>query len=1477
MNRRSSYLATGRWLGSCAVWFVVLAAGRAGWAQAQQQSFHPVSSYTAETLLRNASNHVRDGQWSEALDLYERVITQFGDAVAEVPKNDPAADPTGASKLYVDARLHCQRRLAALPAEALALYRRRVDSRAERMFRQAAAKRDSALLQRISAEMFCSSWGDDALDLQGDLAFQRGEFGEALAAYRQLLPDRAGQSLGLTYPDPEVDLARVAAKKLLCRAALGSEVPTEADLAAFAKAYPNAAGAFAGREGALVDSLKAALSADRLSVPALPEDRWPTYGGSPARTAVAAGPIDVGSFQWKVKLDPAPALRSAPINMMRFSTATSTTALSADQQLAYFPIVVGDQVVVCDDSKITSFFLNKRGESAEGPTLKELVAWDQKLGGGSQAPSATRTTTGIPRYTLTASADRVFARLGGSGRSGSGGVSTLVAVRSNREIEGKLIWKRSASDLTLPRPKGEGNRVAAYEGSPVADSRNVYIGLTESGVEIGTYVACLDAETGATKWIRYLGNSTSGFDNNQNMGFGQLPSVEVGNRLLSLDGRTLYYQTNLGALAALDADSGALRWLATYPTRERGGMTPSPLRDGNPAVVHEGLVFIAPDDALPLFAFDAATGRLVWQTSRDVSKVSYLLGVARGKLFATGDCVFSIEARTGKVLQCWPETGGVKGYGRGLLAGNAVYWPTETTIYVLDQKTGTPSGDQEPIRLQQDYGIGGGNLAIGDGYLIVAQRDWLVVFAQNRRVIEHYKELIVQQPERALNYYQLAKVAEATGQDEIALAHFEETARRAKAAETLEGQSLVELARQRQHQLLVKLAKSSAKSKNYDVAIARLEAAVKVAPTARERIAGRLALAEAQADARREQAAVDTLQELLADPKLREQLVAADERRTVRADLLVSDRLEAILQAGGRELYAEFDRKAAELLKLGQSQREPRFLEEVGRSYPVALVAPEALLALARLHEGDRPDEAARVYKRLLAIAPNDSYRARAIWGLARAYEARKLWWAARESYVRAQARFAPVRIEWNGEEATLGSLAAERLGRPPFDRMGGERGGGEPVLAPPLVRRWSQRTAEPVRPLAIDGQLPNAAAPRILLVQGTKVYTLDPEKGQEGWSRDLGDSPAWAGYLADKLIVATAGKLVALAASDGRTAWSFPQDGGAFSDATDVNPFARIDALEGKAEDRPRSRAGLAIREARVAGGRVLVLRGERELLALDGDTGEVDWTFAPPAGQINSRMGVGIQRLLLQVVGPNTAVVLDLETGRRREYPLGGEGEPWAHDPFPVDDDRVVLTLGSESVGLFDTAQGALGWIDREKPVFPRTTPPRPLGDSGRLLVLYAGSVLVRLDPATGARLWSKPLGIEDISDWPRAFAWDHSRLYAAGLDAGGPTISAIDLKSGERVWTQPLTGPKTPFAVALTESYVVSYPTPRRGPTPALDSWALCLFRRDTGRLVQRVSIAEPVADVEVRLAAGSALIATQGGVWSLAAMDADSPAR
>jgi outer membrane protein assembly factor BamB/tetratricopeptide (TPR) repeat protein len=1452
--------------------------------------FYPDDSDTADALLRNAASHARDGQWAEAVEIYQRVIEQYGEKVVKLGKDDPAADPSGESVLFVDLRRFCQRRLAALPPEARKLYRSRVDSQAERWFQEGTRQRDRSLLRRVVEETFCSSRGDDALDLLGDLAFQDGRFGEALLMYRQLVPDQPDDRSGLVHPDPSVDLARVAAKKLLCRAALGENPPDPAALEAFATAYPNSDGTLAGRKGPYLESLKQALASDHLAPPAQPDSRWPTFAGSPTRTKVVPGSIDVGSLQWQIDLMPVPATRNFPPTRRMGSFPSSP--IPAERLLAYHPIVLRDQVILCDETRVVAYNLNDRPTSASS-TIKEV--WRHDDDPDASTPQAARAFANVPRYTLTAFGDRIYARLGpavvpyfGMGRMGMGmgmggaraGAAQSAIVALDRSSEGKMLWKRAAAEINFPRRPEGSNRNAAFEGTPVADARSVYVAMTDRREQTTTYVVCLDAETGATRWVRYLGASSSDAENimgfGMGMGFGPGYPSELGHRLLSLDGPMLYYQTNLGAVVALDAETGAIHWVATYPRIERAeGQARE--RDLNPAIIHEGLVIAAPDDSSSVYAFRAGTGRLVWKSDplpNDV-KLAHLLGVAKGRLIATGDRVVLFDVKTGKRVAIWPDgPKGYEGFGRGILAGDRIYWPTRTEIHILDQVTGLRT--DPPIKLQESFQTSGGNLAVGDGYLIIAQTDKLVVFCQNSRLIQRYRDEIALAPEQASNHFRLARAAEATGQDELALSSLASALRLARASETIDGFPLTDLARDHQYRLLIKLGKKAEQDKDWEQAERRFEAASTIARSDRDRLSARLALSEIQLDRGEPGRSVATLQRLLLDDRLRSLNVdAEDGHRMIRSDLLITDRLAAILRRHRRGLYAEFDREARALLERGRLEKDPRLLEEVGRSYPVAEVVPESLLALGQLNEAaQRPSEAAHAYKRLLACAPNDTRRAQALWGLAHAYEAQRLWVPARDTYLEALSRFPDIRLEDFGTETRVASLVNERLAQEPFDRMMSDR--AEPIVSVPLVRRWSQPLEGAVHPLSAEGVPPSAEASRIFLVQGNTLRPVDPSTGAAPWKADLGATPVWVGYLADKIIAATETRLVALGLDKGAIQWQYDL-GAADPSRRGAHPLARAEAGpvnpnvqgNGRVEGPPGLFQGF-----RIVGSRIFCLRGERdesqkflgrELLAFDGDTGLVDWSYSFPSGTINPNLWIGPQRIVLQARGkPGAVLVLETSSGRRRaEYPQQKD-EDWARPPLPIDDERVALVADRQTVTLFDLRRGIDLWVFHESRELPKNGPPLLLGNAERLLVLHDGTDLIRLDAATGKKRWSRPLGVDDLSERPEAMTFDGERFYWASKQ----WLSCLALSDGSLIWTRHLTGPESGWSIALTERCVMAFPTAKPGHVEGeAEGLPLVFRRRDTGELVQRLLFPVPIGEVAVRLTPPGALVAAQGGVWSL----------
>jgi len=105
----------------------------------------------------------------------------------------------------------------------------------------------------------------------------------------------------------------------------------------------------------------------------------------------------------------------------------------------------------------------------------------------------------------------------------------------------------------------------------------------------------------------------------------------------------------------------------------------------------------------------------------------HLLGVAGDNLWASGEKLWWINAVTGKV-GFWPEGPSPKGWGRGTLAGDKVFFPTQTSIHVFDQRSGHK---EREIELTAERRATGGNLVAAGDYLVIATSNELIVLSRD--------------------------------------------------------------------------------------------------------------------------------------------------------------------------------------------------------------------------------------------------------------------------------------------------------------------------------------------------------------------------------------------------------------------------------------------------------------------------------------------------------------------------------------------------------------------------------------------------------------------------------------------------------------------------------------------------------------------------------------------------------------------------
>lgn len=655
------------------------------------------------TLLDQAGQYVADGHWTEAIDTLQRVAEQAGERLIAIDK-----------WRYIAVRDYCRLQLGRLPPEGLAEYRRRVDPAAERWYREGLAERSAEKLYQVLQRGWGSSWTDETLVALGEMALEQGDYSAARHWWEQAIPASAlGQHAAtwLCVPDSDVDLAAVRARLVLVSILEGSAARAREELQQFRQLHPVDSGSIGGRTGNYAEMLEQLLEESVAWPGPAPDHRWLTLAGNSRRNKTLADPLpQIGTASWRVPLPPAIAGDSL---LAAFRVIRPHVAEDVHAPLSYHPVSSGGLLFVNTATEVFGFDLRTGQPAWSAPSF---AIFRDALAQQLLAAENLEGSLGTVRHTMTIHGGRLYARMGAAvtcrprpSISPEPSAGYLIAL--DLHAQGRLLWRIAAPEPSL-----------AFEGAPVADGRRVYAALRRSDIQPQLLVAAFDADSGHVLWQRPICAA-------ETPGHGTFS--EVTHLLLTLDRNRLYLNTHAGAVASLDAGDGSIRWLSLYPRVTKGDLLNLPphfCRDLTPCLLDRGIVYAAPSDSPRIFAFDAASGQVLWYTGTEVADVVHLLGVAGDRLIASGDRIYWIAVRgpqAGRVVALWPESYERLGFGRGLVAGGRVYWPTREAIFVFDAESGT-------LRQQIDLvsrGVTGGNLLVSDGHLLIAGSDRLVAFA----------------------------------------------------------------------------------------------------------------------------------------------------------------------------------------------------------------------------------------------------------------------------------------------------------------------------------------------------------------------------------------------------------------------------------------------------------------------------------------------------------------------------------------------------------------------------------------------------------------------------------------------------------------------------------------------------------------------------------------------------------------------------
>jgi outer membrane protein assembly factor BamB/tetratricopeptide (TPR) repeat protein len=1436
-------------------------------------------------------DYLAEKRWTEAIEVLQEIAQTDGRMLV-------LAEPgtAGKSAGYLNVATRCNILLSKLPPAGLQAYRKRVDPQARRWMEQWNRTHDEADLLRVHREAYLSSFGDEALWALGESAWDRGDAASARLYWTQLVPlgqeaRAADLPTVLRYPDSKLNHAGVLARLVLCTLLEGERDRARTELERLKELVPGAEGSLAGRQGRLSDLLAEIIDESAAWEASADADGAATFALNAGRSGVLPAGVELGASRWSHPL-PSPQLRFPE----RINAAPDRGPLS------YHPVTFGDIVLVNSARSVWAWNLltgepawpNERGTAEIYPPVPE-----EDGGPPSQVCS------GVPYQTMTVADGRLYARLGAvtnpaekEFRSESLECDLVCLDLANGQ--GKLAWKIAANELIRDE------HTWRFEGSPLVQGGRAFVALSRRRPQFEFAIACLDAATGRLIWNRPVVFARGAADDLHN---------RVSHLLLTAGAGKLFLSTDAGAIVAVDAGDGRLDWAVTYESVPAPPAAASDhLRQGLlPAMFHEGLLFAAPNDCNRLFCIEADSGRVRWQIDQPkTGRWRHLLGVVSGgdsgRLIVSGNSLWSIDIASKNVVfgrrsnafgdRIPPED---QGYGRGVLAGNTVLWPTRESVKVVDASTGMTISEKK-LHTPEAADVGG-NLTVAQGMLLVAQPERLVAYCEYSLIKQRLERELSERTGAAVPgnpliasptgptrrtrrmstedlFGQLADVELAQGNVDAAVGALR-NAVAARESDPLGAKTSPSKYRRELLELLRHAARSAVSEGKAAQAVERLLEARQQATDQADAAAILIDLAEAELANERPVAAVGYWQEILDDGRIRD-----EKYRVTTAGATASTAIASLIKERGPAVYVDIERRAAtevsEFLKTGDLSGLRRVLQK----YPNAVATRRAWHDLAELDcRAGNFHSGLAIFARLLDQSSAPDERAACLADRASTLEAAGYWRTARMAWKQlASGNLAGEEIELAGSMHRAGDLARRRLENPHYKLY-------EPPEEPAaryLDRAWSLNLAEPTAPQIGQHIGPAALTPPVghstilvpqyespafglacLLVHrlgsaadgaGPRLDCLDRATGKVRWSRSLAAAPQWSAYSESGLLLATGNQLTAVALEDGRELWVTPLITTTSAEVNASRPVIAdgvvwrtadgVDSRTAERDDRPGKPAHpvhpvhpvhLALRDHWV-----LAFESQSGATAIDARTGNMAWTFKPPRGHLQGHWSCGARGIALQTLKPAIHWLIDI-SAERRVTELPGTAEPWLQGPVFDEDDVTLVAVNSHRRIECQSAETGHSRWDYQGGMSFAHVDPILWSAGGRLLLTVDGTTLTSVNPLTGRADWSvgiadRPLknpGTQVVATRDAAFAASHGLL------------RRISLKYGGCNWEQFLGTTADQWRVADCGELIAAWPveTPNRGDSSVRSPQHIIWCDARTGRVIQQLTIGtdERVLDV------------------------------
>ncbi len=1068
-------------------------------------------SFEAAELLTSARAAAERSDWPLALE-----------HISELLRNHDSKVVSTDDKLFTSVVREAMAMIAAWPEPGLAAYQDLFEPAARSALGSAEARMDPGQLARIIDTYFCTSVALDAASMLAEMHFDAGDFERAAALYARLLSEHPQRSI----------VADDLQARLAVAIAAGGD-------AALSYQYLETVGT---RIGDVELPWKGTRATCRSIIESFEDSPIAPRGGS-HRQADVFWPMFGGSAR-HARIPDMPALPSAPLWIFEgfnpttldhqdgfFQGSSYRAALERGKFLALQPIVAGGHVLLQDARRVWA--VNQ--DSGE-------VAWTYEAFPDSN--DSNWQDRSVPALLCSTAQDAmIYAVLGNRPSSYYGYQPTptqslLVALDAD---SGRPQWRVS------PQAFGEDPREVQFEGPVIADRTGVYTVVRRRkafGFE-DCYVWKIDT-SGNLRWQVHVGSAATG-------GFGyRRPTLAIP----TLIAGTVYVQSNLGTVAAIDALSGLIQWISIY--QQDPAQEPEAFPDGsiqsyswnyNPITLVPGgsrqwglggRLAVLPLDRRELLLLDRARGHVVRRIPcSELEDATCILGLIGGRLYTVGQRALCWDIREERAV--WtrdlPDS---PLYGRGALSSQHMFIPCRKGLASFAVADGQMA--LHPWNAVEE----GGNVVALDNQILVAGNDRLTAYGLRDRVFTRLRERMDEAPMDPLAALELAEVAfrtAATQQDTDAKR--QDYARGRAALEQaidraggFAGAMEPEL-RNRLFNDCLQFARYVNREDPPDLKAAEtlLMTAGECAPDAASLLLQKARLAEVYGLIGTPDRQIMQYHRILSDRSLRDLPWPEDDGDEQPAHQVARARIDQLIADHGRAPYAHIDdiasSKLAAAIAIGDIER----LTGIHQTMPNALAAPQALLACGRiLMDQEAYTAAARHFYAALLSYPEAISSAEVIHQLADAYLHAGRPEAAWSWLTRGAREFPDDRIMVDGKPVTLAMYRSMIVpdGRPPGPR--------HPHLRPELDGRYDIAISAGGRLLRPQIHDDATVWTHMIVHRNRSIDSFDSVTADHQWSTAVeGDATVrllWS--TATNVVVATPFEVLGLDATSGAVQWRY-------------------------------------------------------------------------------------------------------------------------------------------------------------------------------------------------------------------------------------------------------------------------------------------------------------------------------------------------